>query len=316
MSSQTSRPGLSFQVLVACIPHFFIVLDDILSVADPFSFCLCLCVFLMSSRVCRMKGELTGSPHPPQLAEGDLLYDDLPPLYTSYTPSPPHPQPHNSYLAPHSQTLAPQSSMAAPPISHLQPLPTTSPSSSINNLSFPNLADSGALSLASLTLPSPQLGSSSGAIVTTPAAGLSTPPPTATAQFLPMPPAQSAWPSAWPGNGVSGPANPPGNQMLPPQFNYPAPQQPPRLESSFAGMAPHRVLDPATAAFAGPYPASVYQLAPASKMPRKDYRLDNGIPVNKVRGDGRKCRKVYGMENKDKWCTQCRWKKACVRFID
>ena len=25
---------------------------------------------------------------------------------------------------------------------------------------------------------------------------------------------------------------------------------------------------------------------------------------------------VYGMENRDMWCTQCRWKKACTRFTD
>ncbi|XP_033640532.1 zinc finger protein 704-like [Asterias rubens] len=30
--------------------------------------------------------------------------------------------------------------------------------------------------------------------------------------------------------------------------------------------------------------------------------------------EGKKCRKVYGMEKRDLWCTQCRWKKACVRF--
>ncbi|QQP57459.1 Uncharacterized protein FKW44_002465 [Caligus rogercresseyi] len=27
-----------------------------------------------------------------------------------------------------------------------------------------------------------------------------------------------------------------------------------------------------------------------------------------------KCRKVYGMEKKEQWCTQCKWKKACTRF--
>ncbi|MBN3281555.1 ZN704 protein, partial [Polyodon spathula] len=36
----------------------------------------------------------------------------------------------------------------------------------------------------------------------------------------------------------------------------------------------------------------------------------------KSRGEGKKCRKVYGMENRDMWCTACRWKKACQRFID
>ncbi|CAH8462663.1 unnamed protein product [Schistosoma turkestanicum] len=30
--------------------------------------------------------------------------------------------------------------------------------------------------------------------------------------------------------------------------------------------------------------------------------------------DVRKCRKVYGIENRDQWCNQCKWKKACRRF--
>ncbi|XP_058610400.1 zinc finger protein 704 isoform X2 [Onychostoma macrolepis] len=38
--------------------------------------------------------------------------------------------------------------------------------------------------------------------------------------------------------------------------------------------------------------------------------------LRKSRGEGRKCRKVYGMENRDMWCTACRWKKACQRFVD
>ena len=28
----------------------------------------------------------------------------------------------------------------------------------------------------------------------------------------------------------------------------------------------------------------------------------------------KKCRKVYGLDSKHLWCTQCKWKKACVRF--
>uniref|UniRef100_A0A2K6TQL1 SLC2A4 regulator n=1 Tax=Saimiri boliviensis boliviensis TaxID=39432 RepID=A0A2K6TQL1_SAIBB len=36
----------------------------------------------------------------------------------------------------------------------------------------------------------------------------------------------------------------------------------------------------------------------------------------KPRGDAKKCRKVYGMERRDLWCTACRWKKACQRFLD
>eukprot|EP00118_Oscarella_pearsei_P002782 m.11548 g.11548 ORF g.11548 m.11548 type:complete len:423 (+) comp23498_c0_seq1:226-1494(+) len=50
--------------------------------------------------------------------------------------------------------------------------------------------------------------------------------------------------------------------------------------------------------------------------PARNRQQHGPSPVRKFRSDGRKCRKVYGMENKHLWCTQCRWKKACVRFID
>ncbi|XP_041715996.1 zinc finger protein 395 isoform X1 [Coregonus clupeaformis] len=36
----------------------------------------------------------------------------------------------------------------------------------------------------------------------------------------------------------------------------------------------------------------------------------------KGRAEAKKCRKVYGVERKDQWCTACRWKKACQRFPD
>ncbi|KAL8591775.1 hypothetical protein ACOMHN_032317 [Nucella lapillus] len=39
-------------------------------------------------------------------------------------------------------------------------------------------------------------------------------------------------------------------------------------------------------------------------------------PHRKPRSEVRKCRKVYGMDNRDQWCTQCKWKKACTRFLD
>ncbi|XP_043945791.1 zinc finger protein 704-like [Protopterus annectens] len=38
--------------------------------------------------------------------------------------------------------------------------------------------------------------------------------------------------------------------------------------------------------------------------------------TRKSRGEAKKCRKVYGMDNRDMWCTACRWKKACQRFLD
>uniref|UniRef100_A0A803SRD0 SLC2A4 regulator n=1 Tax=Anolis carolinensis TaxID=28377 RepID=A0A803SRD0_ANOCA len=40
------------------------------------------------------------------------------------------------------------------------------------------------------------------------------------------------------------------------------------------------------------------------------------VPPVKPRGEAKKCRKVYGMENRNMWCTACRWKKACQRFVD
>lgn len=48
--------------------------------------------------------------------------------------------------------------------------------------------------------------------------------------------------------------------------------------------------------------------APTTKLPSS--------PTRRVRGETKKCRKVYGMEHRELWCTQCKWKKACSRFGD
>ena len=34
------------------------------------------------------------------------------------------------------------------------------------------------------------------------------------------------------------------------------------------------------------------------------------------RGESKKCRKQFGIENKNQWCKACIWKKACTRFPD
>ncbi|XP_061711763.1 zinc finger protein 395 [Cydia pomonella] len=39
-------------------------------------------------------------------------------------------------------------------------------------------------------------------------------------------------------------------------------------------------------------------------------------PGRRARSDNKKCRKVYGMDQRELWCTQCKWKKACTRFGD
>ncbi|ELV11345.1 SLC2A4 regulator [Tupaia chinensis] len=41
-----------------------------------------------------------------------------------------------------------------------------------------------------------------------------------------------------------------------------------------------------------------------------------GASLRRPRGDAKKCRKVYGMDHRALWCTACRWKKACQRFLD
>ena len=54
-----------------------------------------------------------------------------------------------------------------------------------------------------------------------------------------------------------------------------------------------------------PSPAAAQQHAAAAAIIKS--------PTRRVR-EGKKCRKVYGLEQRDLWCTQCKWKKACARF--
>ncbi|XP_061564340.1 zinc finger protein 395-like isoform X2 [Cololabis saira] len=42
----------------------------------------------------------------------------------------------------------------------------------------------------------------------------------------------------------------------------------------------------------------------------------HSAPCRRIRSEAKKCRKVYGIEHRDQWCTPCRWKKACQRFLD
>lgn len=53
------------------------------------------------------------------------------------------------------------------------------------------------------------------------------------------------------------------------------------------------------------------RLQPMSSSPVRTH-----CSFRKGRGEAKKCRKVYGVERKDQWCTACRWKKACQRFPD
>ncbi|CAH1175809.1 unnamed protein product [Phaedon cochleariae] len=57
-------------------------------------------------------------------------------------------------------------------------------------------------------------------------------------------------------------------------------------------------------------PHKLLKLSPRPHSPK--------VPLSprRVRGENKKCRKVYGMEHKEQWCTQCKWKKACTRFAE
>ncbi|GLV41426.1 Glucose transporter 4 enhancer factor [Carabus blaptoides fortunei] len=70
-----------------------------------------------------------------------------------------------------------------------------------------------------------------------------------------------------------------------------------------------------------PRPASSYPYpSPSSSSPPALLALSAGktpaSPSRRIRGENKKCRKVYGMEHREQWCTQCKWKKACSRFGD
>ncbi|XP_075870370.1 zinc finger protein 395-like isoform X2 [Nelusetta ayraudi] len=41
----------------------------------------------------------------------------------------------------------------------------------------------------------------------------------------------------------------------------------------------------------------------------------SSAPCRRLRGEAKKCRRVYGIEQRERWCTSCRWKKACQRFL-
>lgn len=57
---------------------------------------------------------------------------------------------------------------------------------------------------------------------------------------------------------------------------------------------------------------------PRFSHPETETELIAGTCVESARkrkkDEAKKCRKVYGITNRQLWCTQCKWKKACSRF--
>ncbi|XP_028355650.1 SLC2A4 regulator isoform X2 [Physeter macrocephalus] len=119
-------------------------------------------------------------------------------------------------------------------------------------------------------------------------------------------------------DGLSGltPGSP--TASVPPAFPHLEPLEPPALPSLLRppALPPPPVLSSLPApqgclapVHPEPQPIPVRACAPA--LPTKP-----GANPRKPRGDAKKCRKVYGMDHRDLWCTACRWKKACQRFLD
>ncbi|XP_059608093.1 zinc finger protein 395 isoform X1 [Phlebotomus argentipes] len=133
--------------------------------------------------------------------------------------------------------------------------------------------------------------------------------------------------------GHAGPISIP-NAILP-QHNYSWSHQQSPVSRSLPKASPqkHVRLSPRPSTSYAPYPSPTYTNA----ITAVQHNVNIYMPVNqgavvahnapaahrsplspnrRTRGENKKCRKVYGMEHKDQWCTQCKWKKACSRFGD
>jgi len=55
-------------------------------------------------------------------------------------------------------------------------------------------------------------------------------------------------------------------------------------------------------------------IVPRPEGPKSDVSEAVKQPATTGVKSDKKCRKVYGLDQKELWCTQCKWKKACGRF--
>lgn len=97
--------------------------------------------------------------------------------------------------------------------------------------------------------------------------------------------------------------------LTPPGLTTAAPINIPTVQRSFSWQPHNNASAPCTAMVS---PQKFMRLSPKtlSASPKSS-------PLHRrVRSESRKCRKIHGMENKDMWCTQCKWKKACSRYVD
>ncbi|XP_044726630.1 zinc finger protein 395 [Chrysoperla carnea] len=104
-------------------------------------------------------------------------------------------------------------------------------------------------------------------------------------------------------------------QATPSTFTYNTPTTSSSTVSSSSSPMKHHKLSPRPVS-AFPYPSPSSPPALLSLSAPAPTRTIPPSPSRRLRGENKKCRKVYGMEHRELWCTQCKWKKACSRFGD
>uniref|UniRef100_F7EJR1 C2H2-type domain-containing protein n=2 Tax=Ornithorhynchus anatinus TaxID=9258 RepID=F7EJR1_ORNAN len=129
--------------------------------------------------------------------------------------------------------------------------------------------------------------------------------------LTPMSPTSSA-PPVFPGRELPAPLQPEALPVSPLSPLAPTSLCHIHTDHAYQGcLAPVRPIGLGDKRLLIPHPSIIKSPAPAATSgPRP------AMGSRKPRGEAKKCRKVYGMENRDMWCTACRWKKACQRFLD
>ncbi|KAK2854336.1 hypothetical protein Q5P01_006997 [Channa striata] len=157
-------------------------------------------------------------------------------------------------------------------------------------------------------------------------------------QQQPSPPQRLLCGAASPTSPASPPSPPPPSPPSPPSsacgaLSRSAPSSPGRLwqvqsEHSYQAPPPSHVVSTAAPGTAScrwtptptPTPTchsrQVLSVRVRSVSVGEQWLQQHSAPCRRIRGEAKKCRKVYGIEHRDQWCTACRWKKACQRFHD
>ncbi|XP_037553658.1 zinc finger protein 395 [Nematolebias whitei] len=133
----------------------------------------------------------------------------------------------------------------------------------------------------------------------------------------------------------SSPTSPPSSPSLPPSPPPPSPPSPPTFtcsvlsrsapsptgsfwqvqsEHSYQALPPTHVVSLAAPPTTCSRQGVAFRVRSVSVG--EQWLQNHNTPCRRIRNEAKKCRKVYGIEHRELWCTACRWKKACQRFLD